>query len=75
MKLKYQKHFINAPSHIEREWKLCYNKLKLAMFTAETSPHGYCNSLLIQFGGDAWFYTSLSIRNVLISFSLVPYCA
>jgi len=73
MKFKYQKHQINGPAHIERLWKVCYNKRKLAEFTVETSPHGYCNSLLIQFGGDAWFYKSLSFRNTLVSFSLVPY--
>ena len=75
MKFKYETHEINGPSHLERVWKFCYNKRKIIEFTVETSPHGYCNSLLIQFGGDAWFYTSLSLGKVLMSFSFIPYRA
>lgn len=73
MKLKYYKKEISGPSHIERIWKVCYNKRKLIEFTWETSPHGYCNSLLIQFGGDYLFGVSLSIGNFMTSFSLLPY--
>ena len=75
MKIKFHKNIINTPSHVERVWNLCYDRFKIIEFIVETSPRGYCNSLLIQFGGDAWFYKSLSLGNVLIAFSLVPYRA
>lgn len=75
MRINFEKYIINTPSHVERMWELCYNKTRLIEFTVETSPRGYCNSLLIQFGGDALFYKSLSLGRVLISFSLLPYRA
>ena len=73
MKFKYHKYQVSNPSHVERVWKLCYNKRKIAALTVETSPHGYSPSLLLQLGGDALFYKSLSIYKLLISFTLLPY--
>ena len=71
MKFKYLKN--KTSSYVERVWKLCYNKRKLFEVTHETSPHGYGPSILIQFGGDNFFYKSISLGKVLMSLSILPY--
>jgi len=73
MKFKYQKHILAGPSHVERVWKLCYNRRKLMRFTLEHSPHGYSPCVLAQVGGDGFFHSSLSLFKYLISFDILPY--
>lgn len=72
MKLKYYKNIISGPSHLERVWKVCFNRRKLIEFVIETSPHGFAPCVLVQLGGDAWFTKIVSVYKVSMSFSLVP---